>query len=311
MLMTLLGWLQPAGDGAPAEPDATGAAAGEGSGGDASGGGVLENLDPDRVWELVQTYAIPVVKVLVLLLVAWIVAGWLRRVATGALRRAKIEETLARFFGNLIKWAILIFALLAALEMFGVETTSFAAVIAGASLAIGLAFQGSLGNLAAGVMLLIFRPFKVGDYIEVSGESGTVKDIDLFTTYLDTPDNQRIIVPNGAIFGSTIQNVTYHPKRRCDVNVGTDYAADLDKTREVLMEVARSVEGRLPDEEPVVYLKELGGSSIDWAVRVWVQTGDYWAVRERLTRNIKVALDDAGIGIPFPQMDVHLNKIAD
>jgi small conductance mechanosensitive channel len=198
-------------------------------------------------------------------------------------------------------------ALLAALGMFGIRTTSFAAVIGAASLAIGLAFQGTLSNIASGVMLLIFRPFTVDDVINAAGITGKVIEIGLFTTAFDTLDNRRIFVPNALIFGGTIENVTFHEKRRVDVSVGTDYGADLDEVRAVLDAAVATVQGILDDPEPQVYLVELGGSSIDWSVRVWCVTDDYWEVRERTTRAVKIALDTASIGIPFPQMDVHLD----
>lgn len=248
----------------------------------------------------------PITKAIVLIFVVLIVSSWARGFISGVTRRARVEETLARFFGNLAKYSIMVLGGLAILSTFGVNTASFAAVVAAAGFALGMALSGTLGNFASGVMLLIFRPFKVGDVVNAGGVTGKVDEIGLFATTFDTPDNRRIIVPNGAINGSNIENITFHPKRRVDVAVGTEYSADLDKTRDVLMATATAVEGRLPDQEPVVYLNELGASSIDWAVRVWTTTADYWTVRERLTRNIKVALDEAGIGIPFPQRDVHI-----
>lgn len=267
--------------------------------------GVLDNS------EQLMTAVMPILMNLgvgiLIILVTLILAGRAKAVVRATTRKAKVDETLSGFFGQLAKWAVMGIGLIAAVGKMGIPTASFAAVIAGASLAIGLAFQGSLGNLASGVMLLVFRPFKVGDVVNAAGITAKVVEISLFTTLFDTVDNRRIIVPNGAIFGSTIENITHHPLRRCDIAVGTAYDADLAKTREVLESVARSVEGGLSDPEPVVYLSELGGSSIDWALRVWCQVGDYWAVRERLTRDTKNALDAAGIGIPFPQMDVHLD----
>ncbi len=251
----------------------------------------------------------PIVKAILLLLIVLFLSRWAKRIVVGASRKAKIDETLARFFGNLARWGMLLLGLLAILNTFGVQTTSFAAVIAAAGFAIGMALSGTLGNFAAGIMLLIFRPFRVGDVISAGGVSGKVEAIDLFTTVFNTPDNRRLIVPNSAIWDGNIENATFHERRRVDVSVGTAYEADIDKTREVLMKAATQVQGRLQDEDPVVYLSELGGSSIDWAVRVWAPTSDYWAVKERLTRDIKVALDEAGIGIPYPQMDVHLRRV--
>ncbi len=254
-----------------------------------------------------QDYAVPAIKVIIILVVAWLIASWVATIVTRACEKSRLETTLARFFGKVAKWSILVMAVLSVLSVFGVETTSFAAVIGASALAIGLAFQGTLSNLAAGIMLLIFRPFKVDDVVNVAGETGKVHEIDLFNVVMDTPDNRRLIVPNGSVFGSTIENITYHPTRRVDVAVGTEYTANLDEVKSVLLNAAGKVEGVLDDPEPVAYLLELGDSSINWSVRVWSNTADYWAVREKLTREVKMALDNANIGIPFPQMDVHLD----
>ncbi len=258
------------------------------------------------VSDLVVNFLPKVVGVLVLVVVAWIVAGWAgKRVTKSAEKR--LDLTIARFMGSLTKYLILIMALLGCLNIFGFETTSFAAVIGAAGLAIGLAMQGTLSNFSAGLMLLIFRPFKVNDVVSTAGVTGKVMNLNLFTTEFDTPDNRRIIVPNGAIFGSTIENITFHETRRVDVAVGTDYPADISRTRDVLLNAVKNLEGVHAEPAPVAYLTELGGSSIDWSVRVWANTSDYWGVRENATQAIKNALDEAGIGIPYPQMDVHLD----
>jgi len=256
---------------------------------------------------LIISYSLNIIGALVLLFVAWIIAAWAGRLAARSLAKAGMDQTLTKFFGNFAKYTVMVLAILACLGIFGVETVSFAAVFAAAGFAIGLAFQGTLSNFASGVMLLTFRPFKVGDVVNVAGTVGKVQEIELFTTTLDTPDNRRIIMPNTVIFGSTIENITHHDTRRVDVNVGTDYTADLDETRKVLEAVASAEPAKLPDQDSQVYLLELGDSSIAWVVRVWTKADDYWAARERLTHDIKVALDKAGIGIPYPQMDVHLD----
>ena len=256
---------------------------------------------------LIISYSLNIIGALVLLFVAWIIAAWAGRLAARSLAKAGMDQTLTKFFGNFAKYTVMVLAILACLGIFGVETVSFAAVFAAAGFAIGLAFQGTLSNFASGVMLLTFRPFKVGDVVSVAGTVGKVQEIELFTTTLDTPDNRRIIMPNTVIFGSTIENITHHDTRRVDVNVGTDYTADLDETRKVLEAVASAEPAKLPDQDSQVYLLELGDSSIAWVVRVWTKADDYWAARERLTHDIKVALDKAGIGIPYPQMDVHLD----
>jgi len=253
--------------------------------------------------------AISIGKVVVILLVAWILAGWVARIIRSRGEKAKrVDTTLALFFSNLARWAILVLGLITAIGVVGIPTASFAALIAAAGLAIGLALQGSLGNFASGVMLLIFRPFKVGDYVEVGGTSGTVMEIQLFATIIDTPDNRRMIVPNGEVFGQTIENVSYHSERRVDVAVGTDYGADLDRVRGVLKAAAEALPQKLADKDVAIVLQELGGSSIDWSVRVWVAASDFWPARDELTRLVKQHLDKAEIGIPFPQMDVHLDK---
>jgi len=267
--------------------------------------GDVSRADLIRMW---TDLGVPIVKALVLIIAVFVIARWLGRLTVRVATRSHIEVTLAKFFGNIVRYAMLVLGGLAVLSTFGVETTSFAAVIAALGFAVGMALSGTLGNAASGILLLVFRPFKVGDVVSAGGVTGKIEELGLFTTTFDTPDNRRIIVPNNSIFGSTIENVTFHPTRRVDVSVGTDYGADLDKTRSILMEVATSVEGRLPDKDSVVYLDKLGDSSIAWAVRVWANTPDFWAVRERLTRNIKVALDEAGIGIPFPQMTVTMAK---
>jgi small conductance mechanosensitive channel len=266
---------------------------------------LLETFDVSRL----VPFLLDLVGAIVLLVVTVVVAGWARRATRRALERSRLDATLTRFGGNLARYGVLVLGGLAILSLFGISVASFAAIIAAAAFAIGLAFQGTLSNFSAGAMLLIFRPFRIGDVVSVAGMTGKVVEIDLFTTQFDTPDNRRIVVPNGEIFGSTIENITFHPTRRVDVDVGTDYDADLRTTRTVLEEVASSTEGVLEEPAPQIYLKELGGSSIDWAIRVWADTADYWAVRERITQRAKEALDAAGIGIPFPQMDVHLDRI--
>jgi small conductance mechanosensitive channel len=268
---------------------------------------LLGNLDAVALAQTLVSFATNAAGALAFLVVSWMVAGWVRRLVRRAFSKAAVDDTLGIFLSNGARWAILIMALLAALGMFGIQTTSFAAVIGAAGLAIGLAFQGTLSNIASGVMLLVFRPFKVDDVINAAGVTGRVIEIGLFTTSFDTLDNRRIFVPNALIFGGTIENVTYHAKRRVDVSVGTDYGADLDEVRAVLERSIVSVEGILDDPESQIYLAELGASSIDWVVRVWCETDEYWDVREAVTRAVKIELDAAGIGIPFPQMDVHLD----
>lgn len=264
---------------------------------------VLETFD----FSALIPVALNLLGALLLLVVTIVAAGWAQRAVSRNLDRETLDATLTRFAAKAARYTVLILGGLAILSVFGISVASFAAILAAGAFAVGLALQGTLGHFAAGTMLLIFRPFKVGDFISVAGISGTVVEIELFTTLLDTPDNRRIVVPNGEIFGSTIENLTFHPTRRVDVSVGTDYSADLQETRAILEGVAGSSASVLQDPAPQVYLDELAGSSINWVVRVWAATPDYWAVRERVTHEVKDALDRAEIGIPFPQMDVHLD----
>lgn len=257
--------------------------------------------------EMLIPYGITILKVLVILFIGWIIAGWARRITRKAMNKAGIDLTLSKFVSNMAKWAVLAIVFITVLGIFGIETTSFAALIAAGGLAVGLAFQGTLGNMASGIMLLVFRPFKVGDVINAAGVVGKVDEIELFTTTLDTPDNRRIIIPNGAVFGSTIENISHHENRRVDVAVGVDYGAGIDETRAVLEKVVASIDNVLADPASAVVLGDLGDSAVGWTCRVWVNSADYWGVKEALTREVKMQLDAAGIGIPFPQMDVHID----
>ena len=255
----------------------------------------------------VMEYAPKILGVLVALFFAWVLAGWAERLVRRGLEARKFDATLTRFFAKMTRYLILIAAVLGCLGVFGIQTASFAAVLAAAGFAIGLAFQGTLGNFSAGVMLLVFRPFKVGDLVEVNDDTGICEHIDLFTCEFRTLDNKMLIIPNSAVFGSTITNYTGYETRRADVGVGTEYGANVDQTREVLEKVAANIPGMLKDPAPQVFLASLGDSSVDWQLRIWCKTEDYWDVYQATIRNAKAALDQAGIGIPFPQRDVHLD----
>ncbi|MBT5711674.1 mechanosensitive ion channel, partial [Candidatus Poribacteria bacterium] len=226
-------------------------------------------IDLNALMPLIASYAAKVLGVLVLFFVSFRVAAWARRVVTSKTERAGVESTLAQFFGAATRWVVLLLSFVAILGVFDVPVTSFAAVIGGAALAIGLAFQGSLSNIASGVMLLVFRPFKVGDVVSVGGITAKVAEIELFSTTMDTPDNRRMILPNSSVFGSTIENVTFHPVRRVDVSVGVEYSAAIDRTREVLEQSIVDVPGQDDERESQILLVDLGDSSVNWQVRVW------------------------------------------
>ncbi len=265
-----------------------------------------ENLGAEA-WTTIADYGANVVGALLALFLGRIVAGWVRRLMVRAFDKSKFDATLARFFSNAARYAILTFTVLGVLGLFGVETSSFAAVIAAMGLAVGLAFQGTLSNFAAGVMLLVFRPFKVGELIEVGGALGTVDEIDLVTTVLSSLDNKKLTMPNSAIFGAQITNYTAKPLRRVDIDVGTDYGADLVEVRRVLEAMVPGIEGALEEPAPQVFLAGLGASSIDWQIRVWCETPAYWDVWQATIVATRPALDGAGVGIPFPQQDVHFD----
>jgi small conductance mechanosensitive channel len=252
-------------------------------------------------------FFLPVLQAIVLIIVVLIAAKWVKSIVVKGATKARVELTLAKFFGNIAKWAVLLLGVLTIFRTFGVEVTSFTAVLAGLTVGIGLALSGTLGNIAAGVMLLIFRPFKVGDVVNMAGVLGTVDEIELFTTAVDTFDKRRIIIPNNQIVGSIIENISYHAVRRVDVNVGVAYSADIDKTREVLGQAIASIDKVHADPEAVVFLGDLGDSAVNWTCRVWVDAPDFWDVKQALTRAVKIHLDQAGLGIPFPQRDIHLD----
>ncbi len=257
---------------------------------------------------LVLKVVVPAAVSLLLLIVAYFFARLVARWVTAAICK-RVDQTLGKFIGKLTFYSILTTVGLTIAQTADVDVTGFAAVIAAAGFAIGLAFQGTLANFASGILLLVFRPFKVGDMVIAAGVTGKVNEIDLFTTTLDTTDNRRLIVPNSSIAGSTIENVTFHRQRRVDVPVGVAYAASLDDTRRVLTECAESIGDLMIRGEGRGYqilLVNLGASSVEWTVRVWTATENFFAVREKLTVEIKRQLDLNELEIPFPQMQLHL-----
>lgn len=267
----------------------------------------FSKMDPAE-WEYAAyQLGLRAVYVLVLLTLAWTLSSWASSIVRAALSRVKFDETLTLFLSTLVRWTILLLAALSCLSYFGVQTTSFAALIGAAGLAIGLAFQGTLSNFAAGAMLLIFRPYKVGDLVNVANYLGKVAEIELFTTAIDTIDNRRIIVPNSSIFGAVIENITFHPVRRADIPVGTSYSADVDQTRAVLEAAVRGVDLVVPNPPPEVVLMELGSSSVNWQVRGWAKRESFGAAKQAIIRAVKMGLDEARISIPFPQLDLHLD----
>jgi len=254
----------------------------------------------------VSDMGLNLVGALLVLLIGFWIAGRVRKWIKNALDKLpNFDDTLTSFLASLARYVVIAITLLAVLNQFGVETTSFIALIGAAGLAVGLALQGTLSNVASGVMLLIFRPFRIGQFVDVGGHAGTVKALSLFTTELATPDNVQIIIPNAAVWGSSVKNFSAHPTRRCDITMGIAYDADINKAMEILKATWEKDDRIHKDPEPFQAVANLGDSSVDIAVRLWVDAGDYWGVKFDLQKAFKEAFDAGGIDIPFPTRTVH------
>lgn len=252
------------------------------------------------------SFAINLVAAIAIFVIGRWVAKLLHRLVTKAMKRAKTDPLIVTFAGNIFYVLLMFAVVLAAIGQLGIQTTSLIAVLGAAGLAIGLALQGSLANFAAGVMVVLFRPYRVGDYIEGGGVSGTVEEVQIFTTELSTPDNRKIIVPNGQMLSDAITNYSAHATRRVDLVVGVGYGDDIDTVRRVLEGVVADDARVLADPAPNIRIGSLGDSSVNWIVRPWVKAADYWDVYWEMTEEIKRRFDREGINIPFPQRDVHV-----
>ena len=261
--------------------------------------------DPVALWNAYQDQilsgALKVIGALLVIIIGLRIAGWLGNlVRRTAQKRESIDDTLGSFFGSLAKWFMTAAVFIAALQVFGVQATSFVAVLGALTLAIGLSLQGALGNIASGVMIMIFRPYKLGDFVELAGVKGNVRDINLFQTVLATPDNVKIMVPNSQAIDGVIQNYSGYDRRRVDVTFGIDYDDDMDKAISILQRLIDADPRILRDPEPFVRVTSLGASSVDISTRSWVNAADYWDVMFDLTQKAKAAFDQAGISIPYP-----------
>ncbi|MDY0189913.1 MAG: mechanosensitive ion channel [Desulfuromonas sp.] len=259
-----------------------------------------------RILDLLFLYGPKLIAAIVILVVGKFIAKLMRSAVQRVLKKSKVDELLISFVGSLSYMALLAFVIIAALNQLGIQTTSFVAIIGAAGLAIGLALQGALSNFAAGVLMLIFRPFKNGDYIEGGGVAGTVEQIQIFTTELLTPDNKLVIIPNSIMMGGNITNYSANSVRRIDLVVGVSYADDLKKVKQVLNDIIAKETLLLKEPAATVAVAELADSSVNLVVRPWVKTQDYWAGRFQLVENIKLGFDREGISIPFPQHEVHM-----
>jgi small conductance mechanosensitive channel len=273
-------------------------------------GGFAAAAAMDAAMAIVSTWGLRVVGALVLFIIGLMVCKAIRRSVRKALTKSSLDETLVPFLSSMIYYLLLTFLILAVLSLFGIQTTSFIAVLGAAGLAIGLALQGTLGNFAAGVMLLIFRPFKIGDYIEAGGASGTVQEIAIFSTTLHSPDNVRITVPNSGVYGSIVKNYSYNETRRNDMVFGISYDDDIGKAVDVIRRALDADDRVLKDPATVIAVGELADSSVNLLVRPWCTGADYWGLRWDLTRKIKEDLEAAGCSIPYPQQDVYMHQVS-
>lgn len=267
----------------------------------------MENMI-SKLIEWGSAFGIKLIAAIAILIIGRIIAKSIKNLLVKMLKKKKLDETISSFITSLIYSTLWIFVILAALSQLGIQTTSFMAIIGAAGLAIGLALQGSLSNFASGFLIILFKPFKVGDYVDAGGVSGTISKISVFTTEINSVDNKKIIVPNSQIMNGTITNYTAEKTRRVDFTFGVGYEADINKVKNILSNIITGHKLILKDPEPFVRLGNLGESSIDFTVRVWTKTENYWDVFFDLTEQAKNEFDKNGISIPFPQMDVHLIK---
>jgi len=261
----------------------------------------------DSSTELLLYYAPKAITALLLLIIGLYVIKIVTKSSRKLMQKRGVDITLQKFLGNLISWSLKILLFITVISQLGIATTSFAAVIAAAGLAVGLALQGSLSNFAGGALLMIFKPIKIGDYIEAQGESGTVKEIEIFTTKLNTPDNKEVIIPNGKLSNGNIVNYSTEDKRRVDYTFGVGYDSDIKKTKEIINGIINKHPLILKEPASAVNVSELADSSINFFTRVWVEKKDFWTVKFDLIEQTKEAFDAAGIDIPYPHR-VNINK---
>ena len=272
---------------------------------------VIDNVD---IQQLIETYVLPwainIVMALAIFIIGKFVVGMLVKLAKKVMLKAKVDNILINFIASIVSTILLLFVVIAALDQLGVETTSLIALIGAAGLAVGLALQGTLQNLASGVMLIIFRPFNDGDFVEAAGVSGVVEEIGIFTTTMRTGDNREIIIPNGEIFGGTITNYSKRATRRVDMVFGIGYDDDIKKAKDIISKILEEDDRILSDPAPLVAVGELADSSVNFNVRPWCNTAEYWNVYFDTHEKVKLTFDAEGISIPYPQMDVHHDKAA-
>ena len=263
-------------------------------------------FNAETITAIVIPWAIKIFFALVIFIVGKILAKSITNLVRKGMRKSGMDEALIRFLGGLVYAVLLVAVILAAVDTLGVKVTSLLAIVGAAGLAVGLALKDSLANFAAGVMIMIFRPFKIGDFVTTGGVAGVVDEIGLFCVLMHTPDNQRIIIPNSAVFGNTITNTSALPTRRIDLVMGISYDDNIGTAKKIIEDIIAADERILDDPAPVIAVSELADSSVNLVVRPWVKSEDYWPTRFDLLETIKVKLEEGGISIPFPQRDVHI-----
>ena len=271
---------------------------------------ITELGNPDMIQTILIPWAIQITVALAIFIIGRWIAKWLTGVVEKLMKKSRLDDMLVNFVSNMVYSVLLLVVVMAALDHLGIETTSLLAVFGAAGLAIGLALKDSLANFSSGVMIILFRPFKVGDYIEAGGVGGVVEEVRMFATILRTGDNREIIVPNGQIYGGTITNYSARSTRRIDLVFGIGYDDDIAKAKQIINDIMKQDNRILSDPEPAVAMAELADSSVNFNVRPWVKSGDYWPVRADLLEQVKLAFDANGISIPYPQQDVHMHNVA-
>lgn len=267
------------------------------------------DISVDSIADYITFYGMKILVAVLIFFIGKKIAKWISNMTQSTMIKKQVDPALQHFISSLVYYALLAFVVIAALGQLGIQTASFVAIIGAAGLAIGLALQGSLANFAAGFLILIFRPFKIGDFVEVAGTAGVVQKIQIFTTELTTPDNKLIIIPNSSVTGGNITNFSAMDTRRVDLVFGIGYGDDIDKAKALIQSIVEADDRILKEPAVTIAVSELADSSVNFVVRPWVKASDFWGVYFGLTETVKKRFDEEGISIPFPQRDVHIHQV--
>jgi len=270
---------------------------------------MLDKIDTNEILNnILIPWGIKIIVALAIFYIGRMVIGAIVKIVGKVMRGQEVDEMLVRFVCSIVRWVLLLFVIIAALSQLGIDTTSLIALLGAAGLAIGLSLQGSVSNFASGVMIIVFRPFTKGDFVEAGGATGVIDSITIFTTTMTTPDNKEIIIPNSSVLGGNITNYSARPTRRVDMVFGISYDDDIHKAKALLEEIIAADSRVLADPAPVIVVGELADSSVNFLVRPWVNAADYWGLYWDTTEAVKLRFDEAGLSIPYPQMDLHIDK---